>query len=121
MFGEGGRTLGGGEGYGWTLTGPLNATFYTIVLGGLLGLAIYPLQERVYQRRLAANGGKSVPEARIVSALYLCWLMPIGCVGHRRVALTRSLTLFAWTCFPRIHFIVPLIGATLCAEENFRG
>lgn len=54
------------------------------VLGGFIGFALYPIQERIYQRRLAANGGKSVPEARIISSLVLCWLMPIGCVGQQQ-------------------------------------
>ena len=84
MFGGDGKTLGGGPGYGWTHSGVVNLTFYSLVAGGLIGFALFPIQERLYQRRLAANGGKSVPEARIITALFLCWLMPIGCAatGH---------------------------------------
>lgn len=65
------------------------------------GFALQPLQERFYHRRIAANGGKSDPEARWGSSLYGVFLIPMG------------LFIAAWTSFPNIVWIAPIIGFTL--------
>jgi hypothetical protein len=64
------------------------------------GFALQPFQEQFYQRRTAL-AGKSDPEARWGSSLYGIFLLPIG------------LFIAAWTSYPHISFIVPIIGFTL--------
>lgn len=69
------------------------------------GFLLQPLQERAYRNATAKAGGNSVPESRFYSSLYGIWLLPIG------------LFLAAWTSYPQINFIVPLIGFTLFGSE----
>ena len=88
-------------GKGWTHPGVVNLTFISIAVGQTLGLCTMPLAERAYRKRVQANGGKSTPEARVIPALYMTWLLPIG------------LFIFAWTSYPRLPWIAPLVGSTL--------
>lgn len=66
-----------------------------------LGLALSPLQERHYLRRVAQQNGKSVPEARMWMARAGALLIPI------------SLFWFGWTSYPSIPWIVPIIASSL--------
>lgn len=114
----------GNGGHGWTHSGTVNLTYGSFVVGALMsvnmvtmhniricsfthaklphsGFALQPLQERFYHRRIAANGGKSDPEARWGSSLYGVFLIPMG------------LFIAAWTSFPNIVWIAPIIGFTL--------
>jgi hypothetical protein len=71
------------------------------VVGAVFACSLIFIQERYYQRALAAAGGKSVPEARMYIALFGTWLLPLG------------LFIAAWTSFPRLPWIAPLIGAAV--------
>ncbi|KAK4553706.1 hypothetical protein LTR86_009204 [Recurvomyces mirabilis] len=90
VFGPGGHGFNTGE---WGLS------FLGLALGSVVAACFYPLQERYYLRRTAANDGKGVPEARMWSACFGAFLLPI------------SLFWFAWTSFPTVHWIVPIIAS----------
>ncbi|KAL8292561.1 hypothetical protein RQP46_001173 [Phenoliferia psychrophenolica] len=84
----------GNGGHGWTSIGAVNLTY-------LAGFLLHPLQEQRYQTAQRNNGGKSVPEARFYSSLFGIWLLPIG------------LFIAAWTSFPSVNFMAPIVGFTM--------
>ena len=92
--------FGSQEGHGFNV-GQTGLTFLGIAIGALVAASFYPLQERYYLRRVAENGGKGVPEARMSQARFGALLLPI------------SLFWFAWTSYRSIHWIVPIIGSSL--------
>jgi hypothetical protein len=91
----------GNGGHGWTHSGTVNLTFLALVVGSVLACSFTVFQERYYQRALAAAGGKSVPEARMACALVGTWLLPAG------------LLIAAWTSYPELPWIAPLVGAAV--------
>lgn len=92
----------GNGGYGWKSAGLVQLTFLSLIIGSVIGLALYPwTQERFYQRRIAAVG-ESVPEARMMMGCFGCCLLPVG------------LFLTAFTSYPgSIPWIVPLLGPAI--------
>jgi multidrug resistance protein len=92
--------FGSQEGHEFNV-GQTGLTFLGIAVGALVAASFYPLQERYYLRRVAENGGKGVPEARMSQARFGALLLPI------------SLFWFAWTSYRSIHWIVPIIGSSL--------
>ncbi|KAK5132524.1 hypothetical protein LTR08_008908 [Meristemomyces frigidus] len=90
VFGPGGHDFNTGE---WGLA------FLGLALGTLAAAACHPLQERYYLKCVAANNGKGVPEARMYQARFGAFLLPI------------SLFWFAWTSYPSIPWIVPIIAS----------
>ena len=60
-----------------------------------------------YDRRVKANGGKSVPEMRFEPLFFGAFLTPIG------------LMIFAWTCYPQVHWIGPIIGSGIFGAGVF--
>lgn len=98
----------GNDGHGWTSLGLINSTYLSFVIGAFIGFFLQPLQERYYHRAVARNGGKSDPEARWYSSLYGIWWLPLG------------LFIAAWTSYPDLPFIAPLIGFTLFGGESYR-
>ncbi|WWD20497.1 hypothetical protein CI109_104973 [Kwoniella shandongensis] len=90
----------GNGGHGWTHSGVVNLTYGAYVLGAVIGFALTPLQNSRYdlaRKRL----GYSDPESRWWSALWATPFMPIG------------LMIAAWTSYPNLPWIAPLIGFTL--------
>lgn len=71
------------------------------MLGLTVGLLTTPWAERAYAKRVKANNGLSTPEARAIPSLYLTWCLPIG------------LFIFAWTSYPSITWVAPLVGTTI--------
>ncbi|PWN43247.1 MFS general substrate transporter [Ceraceosorus guamensis] len=93
--------FGPGDGYNIQHSGLVELTFVAFIIGEALGLALYPwTQERFYQRAIK-KAGQSVPEARMAGGTIGCCLLPVG------------LFIFAWTCYPSISPVVPLIGAAV--------
>ncbi|KAK4687539.1 hypothetical protein P7C73_g2587, partial [Tremellales sp. Uapishka_1] len=90
----------GNGGHGWTHSGIVNLTFLAYVVGSVLGFAFQPLQEAAY-RRACAKIGHSDPEARWWTALWATPAMPLG------------LMIAAWTSYPTLPWIAPIIGFTL--------
>ncbi|KAI1343822.1 MFS general substrate transporter [Xylariaceae sp. FL0016] len=74
-------------------------------LGILVGMVTYPATDavwrRVYRRLVERNGGVPEPEFRLAPAIVGAVLVPIG------------LFWFAWTTFPWVHWILPIIGSAI--------
>jgi len=81
-------------------TGEQGLAFTGLAVGVLIAACFHPFQERYYLRRVAENGGKGIPEARMFQARYGAFLLPI------------SLFWFAWTSFSSVHWIVPIIASS---------
>ncbi|KAK8093593.1 major facilitator superfamily domain-containing protein [Apiospora hydei] len=73
--------------------------FLGILIGMLAAGATDPLWHRVYARLLEQNDGVPEPEFRLPPAVAGAVLVPIG------------LFIFAWTTFPWVHWMVPIVGS----------
>lgn len=99
LFNEAFPLVFGPDGHGFD-TGEWGAAFVGLFIGSVIAAMFHPLQERYYLRQVARNDGKGVPEARMHLARFGTFLLPI------------SLFWFAWTSFPSVHWIVPIIAST---------
>ncbi|CAN8102500.1 unnamed protein product [Discula destructiva] len=90
--------------YGFSLS-QLGLTFLGLFVGMLCGAACDPIVHRNYARLIKAREkatgeiGGSEPEYRLPPAIAGSILVPMG------------LFIFAWTSFPSVHWIVPIIGS----------
>ncbi|GFF48771.1 uncharacterized transporter C794.04c [Aspergillus lentulus] len=91
--------FGPGTGHGFN-TGQQGLSFLGMAIGPIVAFCLYPLQEQYYLRRVAANGGKGEPEARMWMARWGAGLIPI------------SLFWFGWTSYRSVHWIVPIIASS---------
>ncbi|OTA99526.1 hypothetical protein M426DRAFT_67665 [Hypoxylon sp. CI-4A] len=88
-------------------------TFLGLLVGMLCGVACTPIVNKNYGRlvnqRKATIGelGGSEPEFRLPPAIVGSILAPVG------------LFMFAWTCFPSVHWVVPMIGSAVFGMGNF--
>ena len=65
-----------GHGFG---IGAVGLSYLGLCVGSILAAAAYPfVQERYYLKRVAANHGKGVPEARMYTARFGAILLPIS-------------------------------------------
>ncbi|KAL6828786.1 MFS general substrate transporter [Trichoderma sp. SZMC 28015] len=76
---------------------PFLALMLGIVIGGLANI----LNSRGYVKRMKANNGKPVPEARLVTTL------------PGSVLLCAGIFLFGWTAASPVHWIVPCLALVL--------
>lgn len=67
--------FGGNHGFNG---GEVGLSFLGLCLGSIAGVAVYPLQERYYLRKVNENGGKGLPEARLWLARFGAFLLPIS-------------------------------------------
>ncbi|CAK5262689.1 unnamed protein product [Mycena citricolor] len=74
-------------------------TFMGIGIGMIVGLSTQPLWDRQASVKLSPNGGTAPPETFLV----------MGQVGGIMVPL--SLYWFAFTTYPRVHWVVPIIAS----------
>ncbi|QRV75562.1 major facilitator superfamily transporter [Ceratobasidium sp. AG-Ba] len=72
--------------------------FLGIGLGIVIATCLTPISNKFYYRAIEKGNGVAPPEARLV----MC------CVGA--VLLPVSMTWFAWTTYPSIHYMVPIIA-----------
>lgn len=101
IFNEAFPLVFGPTGHGFN-TGEWGASFAGLAVGSIVAACLHqPLQERYYVKRVAANDGKGVPEARMHLARFGTFLLPI------------SLFWFAWTSYTSIHWIVPIIASAV--------
>lgn len=78
--------------------------FVGVAIGVCLAVGASGVDNKIYLRmtKVAAAAGRAVePEARLHNAMIGSVILPIG------------LFLFAWTTFPEISWIAPVIGATI--------
>lgn len=69
VFGPGGHDFNVGE---------QGLAFLGLAIGPFIAACFHPLQERYYRKRVAQNGGKGVPEARMFQAQFGAFLLPIS-------------------------------------------
>lgn len=85
--------------HGWNV-GQQGYPYISLAVGTFLGFAFNFIQDRLYQRATAKNGGVPVPEARLYGSLIGSVLLPVGMFWY------------GWTQFSYIHYIVPIIALT---------
>jgi MFS family permease len=86
---------------GWN-QGTAGLPFVGVAIGVFLATLVAGVDNKRYVRLCAAvkeGGGAVEPEARLSTAMAGSIVLPIG------------LFLFAWTTYPSVHWIVPIIGA----------
>lgn len=59
-------------------SGEWGLSFLGLAMGSVVGVAIYPIQERYYLKQVRRNDGKGVPEARLFLARGGAFLLPIS-------------------------------------------
>lgn len=84
-----------GKGYSPGITGLM---FIPLAIGVVLSATCAPLVNKHYLKMHAKYNGKPPAEIRLIPMMFSCWLIPIG------------LFIFAWTSYPRLHWIGPTIG-----------
>ncbi|KAI1104428.1 putative bicyclomycin resistance protein [Jackrogersella minutella] len=87
-----------GDTYGFNLW-QSGVSFLGIFTGMILCSGTDTIWRRVYNRLLEQNNGRPEPEFRLPSAIAGAFLVPIG------------LFIFAWSAYPWVHWIVPIIGS----------
>lgn len=90
--------FGGGHHFN---SGEVGQAFLGLVIGPIIGCCFHFLQEHYYRRRVRQNDGNGAPEARM-------WM---GMAGS--IMIPVALFWFAWTSYPSIPWIVPIIASGL--------
>ncbi|CAL5871434.1 uncharacterized protein PFLUO_LOCUS5684 [Penicillium psychrofluorescens] len=85
------------EGKGWTASST-GLMFIPLALGVLMSAGCAPIVNKHYIKISHQYGGKPPAEKRLIPMMWSCWFIPVG------------LFIFAWTSYPRIHWIGPAIG-----------
>ncbi|ROW03473.1 hypothetical protein VSDG_01519 [Cytospora chrysosperma] len=85
------------EGKGWS-AGSTGLMFIPLALGVIASAACSPLVNRHYLKVTKRFNGSPPAEYRLIPMMCSCWFIPIG------------LVIFAWTSYPRLHWIGPAIG-----------
>jgi hypothetical protein len=96
FFGAFPLVFGGNYGFNLWQTG---LSFLGIFVGMLVGAATNPIWHSVHRKLVRGNNGVPEPEYRLASSILGAALVPVG------------LFLFAWTSFPWVHWIWPIIGS----------
>ena len=86
--------------YNFSVMG-IACAYLGMLTGMILGAMTSLYFQKSYERKIRANGGKSTPEMRFEPLFYGAFLTPIG------------LMIFAWTCYPQVHWIGPIIGSAI--------
>jgi multidrug resistance protein len=87
-----------GGNYGFSLW-QIGLSFLGIFVGMITGAATNPIWHRVHARLIRQNHGVPEPEFHLASSIVGAIIVPIG------------LFWFAWTSFPWVHWILPIIGS----------
>ncbi|KAI1139746.1 putative bicyclomycin resistance protein [Hypoxylon sp. FL0543] len=96
FFGAFGLVFGNTYGFNLWQTG---LSFLGIFVGMIVGSASDPIWRRINHRILEKNKGVHEPEFRLPPTIAGAFLAPIG------------LFIFAWSAYPWVHWIVPIIGS----------
>ncbi|KAJ4253346.1 Efflux pump fub11 [Fusarium torreyae] len=89
-------------GRGWN-QGVGGLAFVGIAIGVILAITYFAMEDKRYARVAARRGAPMEPEDRLPPAIFGSVLIPFG------------LFWFAWTTFPSVHWIVPIIGTVFFA------
>ena len=81
--------------------------FLAILIGTFIGAAANLINQRFYLKRLKANNGRPVPEARLPPMMF------------GSVSFVIGLFVFGWTADPKYPWIAPVIGIVLCGLGFF--
>ncbi|CAB4252381.1 similar to Saccharomyces cerevisiae YHR048W YHK8 Presumed antiporter of the DHA1 family of multidrug resistance transporters [Maudiozyma barnettii] len=92
--------------YGFGVMG-VACAYIGMMVGMIFGACTSFYFKRSYDRKVAANNGKSTPEMKFEPLFYGAFLTPIG------------LMIFAWTCYPQVHWIGPIIGSGIFGAGVF--
>ncbi|KAF2012193.1 multidrug resistant protein [Aaosphaeria arxii CBS 175.79] len=84
-----------GKGYSAGITGLM---FIPLMIGVLMSACCAPTVNKHYLTLVAKHDGKPPAEARLIPMMISCWFIPVG------------LFIFAWTSYPRLHWIGPALG-----------
>lgn len=84
-----------GKGYSASITGLM---FIPLALGVVASAACAPMVNKHYRGLSEKHNGKPPAEVRLIPMMVSCWFIPIG------------MFIFAWTSYPRLHWIGPAIG-----------
>ncbi|KAM0342922.1 hypothetical protein ACHAPU_009126 [Fusarium lateritium] len=90
------------QGRGWN-QGIGGLAFTGIVIGVVLSIISFVFEDKRYARAARRRGSPMLPEDRLPPAMVGSVLIPLG------------LFWFAWTAFPNVHWIVPIIGTVFFA------
>ncbi|KAI0418628.1 major facilitator superfamily domain-containing protein [Xylaria grammica] len=93
-------TLIFGGNYGFNLW-QIGLSFLGIAIGMLAGAASNSIWRSIHRKLVHRNHGVPEPEFILVSSIVGAVIVPVG------------LFLFAWTSFPWVHWIFPIIGSAL--------
>lgn len=85
----------GGKGWSASDTGLM---FIPLAIGVLCSAACAPFVNKHYIGLVEKHGGKPPAEVRLIPMMVSCWFIPVG------------MFIFAWTSYPRLHWIGPAIG-----------
>ncbi|CAN6664018.1 probable drug/proton antiporter Yhk8p [Trichomonascus vanleenenianus] len=94
------------EVYGFS-TQFVGLTFLGFTVGMIISMCTYPLWEMKRQKDIAANGGIPEPEMRMPQMALGAVLLPV------------SLFWFAWTIYPSIHWMCPLVASAVFGVACF--
>lgn len=78
-------------------SGQVGLAFLSMIVAPLLGFCTNFYQEHLYKKYFPTKG----PEARLFMAMVAGIILP------------AAMFIYAWTSFPRIHWIAPIIGITI--------
>ncbi|EJU03367.1 MFS general substrate transporter [Dacryopinax primogenitus] len=84
-----------GKGYSASITGLM---FIPLAIGVVASAVCSPIINKHYLHLVKKHFGRPPPEVRLIPMMIFCWLIPVG------------LFIFAWTSYPRLHWIGPAIG-----------
>ncbi|KAI2617371.1 putative bicyclomycin resistance protein [Hypoxylon sp. NC1633] len=96
FFGAFGLLFGNIYGFNLWQTG---LSFLGLMVGMTACAATDPVWRRIYNRLLEQNHGTPEPEFRLPSVIVGAFIVPVG------------LFIFAWTAYPWVHWIGPIIGS----------
>ncbi|ODV92726.1 hypothetical protein CANCADRAFT_1322 [Tortispora caseinolytica NRRL Y-17796] len=92
------------EGKGWN-AGLTGCAFLGIAVGTIIAAFLSPFVNKDYNKRAKVylDQGRYPPaELRLIPMMFGCWTLPIG------------LFIFAWTSYPHLPWIAPVLGAFPC-------
>lgn len=87
--------------------GQAGLAFLGMFVGTVIALALAPTQDRWYNASAKTNGGIARPEARLYTSMGGSVFFAVG------------LFIFGWTCYPSVHWIVPIIAVGLTSFGIF--